>query len=147
MTKEIFSNILKELEHKWLPAHRSTSIRPDIKLGTFLRFVATGGYQESVGNESHSSASKATVCRIIAECLELFEKYICPKWIKMPLPEEEATIKQAFWEKHGFPGIVGCVDGTHIRIKAPGTEDKYLYYNRKGFYSLNAMVVSKYKTF
>uniref|UniRef100_A0A1I8N8U6 Uncharacterized protein n=1 Tax=Musca domestica TaxID=7370 RepID=A0A1I8N8U6_MUSDO len=44
-----------------------------------------------------------------------------------------------------FPGIVGCVDGTHIRIKSPGDELKALYYNRKEYYSINAMVICDHK--
>lgn len=145
VTKEIFNIIIMELEGKWKPMRRRTQIRPDIKISTFLRFVATGGYQQSVGNEHISATGTSTVCNIIAECLELFEEYICPKWIRMPLLEEEDKIKQAFWEKYGFPGIIACVDGTHIRIKSPGDNQKHLYYNRKAFYSINAMMVSTSK--
>ncbi|XP_054727491.1 putative nuclease HARBI1 [Anastrepha obliqua] len=38
-------------------------------------------------------------------------------------------------------GIIGCVDGTHVKIVAPRKEVQHLYYNRKGFYSINAMIV------
>lgn len=131
------------LQEKWKPSSRSSSIRPDIKLATFLRFLATGSYQRTLGNESVSSTAKSTVNRIIAECLELFEKWICPKYIKMPQPEDERIIKENFYERTGFPGVIGCVDGTHIRIKSPGDNEKKLYYNRKGYCSINAMMVRK----
>ncbi|XP_049283827.1 putative nuclease HARBI1 [Anopheles funestus] len=48
------------------------------------------------------------------------------------------------FSKSNIPGIVKCVDGTHIRIIAPVFDRDY-HYNRKGFYSLNAMVVCDHK--
>lgn len=142
VSKEIFLVLLENLQYKWAPAFRSTYVRPDIKLATFLRFLATGSYQQSVSNECVSSTAQSTVGRIINECLLLFEEWICPQWIKMPRSEEEDTIMEGFFNMCGFPGVMGCVDGTHIRIKSPGDDVKRLYYNRKGYYSINAMVVS-----
>lgn len=117
-------------------------IRPDIKLATFLRFVATGSYQQTVGNENVSSTSKSSAGRIIRECLQLFEDWICPLWIRKPSPAEERETMEAIFSSTGFPGVIGCVDGTHIRIKSPGEDLKRMYYNRKGYYSINATVVS-----
>ncbi|TMW46641.1 hypothetical protein DOY81_008281 [Sarcophaga bullata] len=37
--------------------------------------------------------------------------------------------------------IFGCVDGTHVKIVAHKTELQHLYYDRKGFFSINALVV------
>lgn len=141
VSKEIFRNLLAILQATSGPSFRSTHIRLDVKLATFLRFLATGSYQQTVGNEILSSTCKATVSRVIAEFLEIFENNICENWIQMVRPEEENIIKQAFFDTTGFPGIIGCVDGTHIRIKSPGDSLKHLYYNRKGYYSINAMVV------
>ena len=39
----------------------------------------------------------------------------------------------------GFPRIIGVIDGTHIRIRAP-TKDPNAYINRKKFHSLNTQV-------
>ena len=38
-----------------------------------------------------------------------------------------------------MPGVMGCVDGTHIPIQSPGGEDVEMYRCRKGFYSLNVL--------
>ncbi|CAL2041673.1 unnamed protein product [Caenorhabditis brenneri] len=35
-----------------------------------------------------------------------------------------------------IPGVVGCIDGTHIRIPAP-PENEHLFVNRKSYHSLN----------
>jgi hypothetical protein len=42
----------------------------------------------------------------------------------------------------GFPGVLGCVDGTFIRIQRPA-ENEPDFVNRKGFHSLNVMVNTK----
>ena len=54
---------------------------------------------------------------------------------------KEIKLNYSFFKKTDFPGVIGCVDGTHIKILAPNKEDQHLYYNRKGFFSLNAMIV------
>lgn len=41
---------------------------------------------------------------------------------------------------NGIHGVVGCIDGTHIRISAPSRGDNS-YYNRKGFHSVLLQVV------
>lgn len=38
-----------------------------------------------------------------------------------------------------FPGIIGCIDGTHIPIMPP-TGEKWAFLNYKRFYSLNVQV-------
>ncbi len=40
----------------------------------------------------------------------------------------------------GFPGVVGAIDGTHVRIISP-TVNEEAYVNRKGFHSINVQVV------
>lgn len=49
---------------------------------------------------------------------------------------------QDFAQMHGFPCVLGCIDGTHIGIQAPVEEEKN-FVNRKGFHSLNVMVKNK----
>ena len=44
-----------------------------------------------------------------------------------------------FTRKYLF--LVMCIDGTHIRIVAPHDNSAH-YVNRKGFYSLNALMVN-----
>lgn len=51
-------------------------------------------------------------------------------------------IKSSFEEEGGFPGIIGVVDGTHVRIRAPEHEPE-AYINRKKFHSINIQVLKK----
>ena len=39
----------------------------------------------------------------------------------------------------GFPRIIGVIDGTHIRIKAP-LKQPNAYFNRKKYHSFNTQV-------
>lgn len=137
--------LLGEIAPKMKMAYRNTYIPAPIKLATFLIFLATGGYQASIGNECVSSMSKSQVSKVLTELLDIFEEHLCHKWIKLDKSlEDENEVKESFYISAGMPGIVGCVDGTHVRIKSPGDNVKHLYYNRKGFYSINVMLVSWY---
>ena len=39
-----------------------------------------------------------------------------------------------------MPGVVGCVDGTHVRITRPFEHEK-AYVNRKNYHSINVQVM------
>ena len=56
---------------------------------------------------------------------------------------EEETIqsKKWFFERTGFPSVIGVIDGTHMNIIIRPTENEHLFFNRKDNHSLNAMVV------
>lgn len=45
-------------------------------------------------------------------------------------------VRQKFFNITAFPDVVGCVDGTHFKIKAPSDHEN-AYVNRKGFHLLN----------
>nr|XP_022345040.1 uncharacterized protein LOC111137719 [Crassostrea virginica] len=50
------------------------------------------------------------------------------------------TIKTGFYAPARFPNVIGCIDGTHVRILAP-SEDENAYVNRKGFHSINVQAI------
>lgn len=121
---------------------RSTFIPTTLKLATTLRFLAQGSYQLSVGNDFNLGLSQSSVSLILEETLNVLQNVICPQFIKFEMTDEEKMeSKLYFFEKTGFPGVIGCIDGTHIKILAPPKEDQSVYYNRKGYFSLNAMIV------
>lgn len=110
-----------------------------------MRFFAEGGYQTGVGKDSDVALAQPTVSKFLAEVVRIFEAQLCPVWIKMPTTtEEKRKIALAFYTKYKIPGVIGCVDGTHIQIIAP-SKNKHLFYNRKGNYSMNAMLVNVLK--
>lgn len=134
--------LLEEITPRRQTTYRNTHVPAPTELAAFLSFMATGAYQASVGNDSICSMSKSQVSKVISEMLNIFEDYLCPKWITLEKSEEEENeVKESFYNRGGIPGVVGCVDGTHVRIKSPGDDLKHLFYNRKG-YCMNVMLVS-----
>ncbi|XP_055632800.1 putative nuclease HARBI1 [Toxorhynchites rutilus septentrionalis] len=79
--------------------------------------------------------------KALSEILSILEHNLCPVAIKFQVNNtKKDAIMRGFYEKTGFSGITGCVDGTHVRIISPAN-DQHLYFNRKGFHSLNVIVV------
>lgn len=142
VSKDIFSHLLEIIDTKLKPSSHSTAVSPLIMLAASLRFFSEGSYQKGVGNDRYVGLAQPTMSKVLQLVLDILEKEICPVEIVFPTDEREKhIIKQGFYEQTGFPGVIGCVDGTHVSIIAP-THDKHLFYNRKGFYSLNGMLVS-----
>ena len=54
--------------------------------------------------------------------------------IVWPTVEERRFIAEEF-DGIGFPGVIGCIDGTHIKIDTP-SEDPESYLNRKKYHSI-----------
>lgn len=101
-----------------------------------LRYYATGSFYSAIG-DGHG-VQKSTVCRAVADVTD----YLCevhPRYIRFPNRADFPMCAQDFAQQHGFPCVIGCLDGTHIAIQAPSVEEKS-YVNRKGYHSLNVMV-------
>ncbi|XP_072397459.1 uncharacterized protein [Diabrotica undecimpunctata] len=63
-----------------------------------------------------------------------FLSQLSEKVIVWPSTQEARIIARSF-EEMGFPGVIGCIDGTHIKIDTP-QEDPDSYLNRKKFHSI-----------
>lgn len=60
-------------------------------------------------------------------------------FIRWPTVEECNRSMETIKQKHGFPNVIGAIDGTHIKIIAPNiNSDSYI--NRKGFHSIQLQV-------
>ena len=121
----------------------SKAIQIKHKLAATLRFLAEGSYQHGVGQDFNSPVCQSTFSKLFDETLKIMESTLCPQWISIEMNEQEQQeARMYFYRKSSIPGIIGCVDGTHIKIIAP-KNDKDLHYNRKGFYSLNVLMVCR----
>lgn len=142
VSKELFRYLLDFVEDK-LGGVKSTSVPATLKLSAALRFFAEGSYQKGVGNDMFAGMAQPTLSKILTSVIDVFEAELCPTVIQFPVSDEEKSeIKRGFYERTGFPGVIGCVDGTHVKIFKPMKDIQHLYYNRKGFHSLNVMIVS-----
>ncbi|KAG8238529.1 hypothetical protein J437_LFUL018201 [Ladona fulva] len=86
--------------------------------------------------------SKSSLHKIIRR-VTYFLSNLSPEVITWPKDQEKVLIEQYFREKQ-FPGVVGVIDGTHVRIDRP-SEDPDSYLNRKHFYSIQAQVVCDHR--
>ncbi|XP_033731089.1 putative nuclease HARBI1 [Pecten maximus] len=102
-----------------------------------LRFLASGSFLQVVGDTT--GLDKSTVSRCVHKVCGKLACY-ASQAIKWPTTEECQKGKRKFFAIAGFPSIIGAVDGTHIRIQAPHT-DEPSYVNRKGYHSINVQGV------
>ncbi|XP_055918682.1 putative nuclease HARBI1 [Eupeodes corollae] len=146
LTKEAFKYLLDEISDKISIRHCSSSIPIILRLAVTLRILAEGSYQHGAGNDFNLGLAQPTVSKFLKEIINVIERHICPKWIRFQMtPAEKSEAKLSFFNKTGFPGVIGCIDGTHVRIFTPKKEFQHSYYNRKGFYSLNTMLICDHK--
>lgn len=66
--------------------------------------------------------------------------YFALNFIKWLQNQDAENVIEQFQQSCNFPKIIGAIDGTHIKIRAP-VEDANGYVNRKGFHSVNLQVV------
>ena len=120
------------------PSERGLPLPPALKLLVVLRFYATGSFEIVAGDvEKISQPSVSRLVKYVSTAIgKMYSNFIV-------FSEGDAATREAvkFYEKSGFPGVVGAIDCTHIRIQSPGGDDAELFRNRKRFFSLNVQAV------
>ncbi|KAL4721611.1 hypothetical protein ACJJTC_011664 [Scirpophaga incertulas] len=105
-------------------------------------FYAYGSYQRIVGVSSYNKMHQVSVLncmRVVTKALN--EEHFRKKYIRFPhIREERNIVQHGFYQKFGIPGVLGCIDGTHISILRPVNYEER-YFNRKRYHSLNAQIV------
>ena len=103
-----------------------------------LKTLASGSFQNS--SKDALNVSQPTVSVVLDQFVNALNKK-APQFIYMPRNDDEMDkTKTEFYNFAGFPGVIGCIDGTHVPIIAP-PEDEYVYVNRRKFHSINVMAV------
>lgn len=90
---------------------------PINQLLTTLRFYACAGHQTSIGDfiGMHQSTVSRIVNKVSVALAGLNRRYI-----KMPEANEIVRVQNDFYNIARFPRVLGCIDGTHIKIQSPG---------------------------
>jgi len=70
-----------------------------------------------------------------------FKGYCEKKRQFLSFPENLADIKRKFYDVGQFPGVIGAIDCTHVRIICPNKENAMAFVNRLQFYSINVEAV------
>lgn len=139
LPRHIIIQLCQQFEYELKrPTLRSCALPVSLQIMIALRFFATGSFQAVVGdihNISRQSASYV-ISDVVESLVRVANTYIFMATNQGALNE----IKRRFHEIAGFPTTIGVIDGTHIKIKAPST-DEHLYVNRKHFHSINVQCV------
>lgn len=90
---------------------------PIDQLLSTLRFFASAGHLSTVADFIGMDISTAS--RIIAR-VALAIARLYPRFVKMPSQENIMKIQSDFHRIASFPRIIGCVDGTHVKIQSVG---------------------------
>ncbi|KAM3874408.1 putative nuclease HARBI1 [Diretmus argenteus] len=117
-------------------SERNAALPPSLQVLIALRFYANGAFQNTVGDMIR--VHRSTACRVIRRVSLALNRRLALH-VHLPTEAEAAGIKQHFLQASGIPGIVGCIDGTHVQIQAP-SDNEYLFVNRKGYHSLNVQI-------
>ncbi|KAH7957924.1 hypothetical protein HPB51_028089 [Rhipicephalus microplus] len=127
---------LKELI-ECLPFEESCSnpghpLPPVMQLLITLRFYGAGTFQVVMGDLVN--VSQPTVSRVIERVSRLIAKRLFPAVVNFPNSDDRfCETMVEFYRIAKFPGVTGCIDCTHVRIKSLGGPNGEVYRNRKGY--------------
>lgn len=161
LSKEAFQYVLTKIN---INSHDTKAVPAVLQLAASLSLLASGSYQHEIGSDYLIGMCQSTISKLTSNFYKEMENKLCPEFIRFDLNESHKC-KEWFVEQYKIPGgkytylhrflskvlcltnfyfsVIGCVDGTHIGLQKP-TKDEHMYFNRKGFHSLNAMIVSNY---
>ena len=117
-------------------AHRTGSLSPLLQVLVTLRYYASGSFQDVCGELI--GVDQSTVSRTVTRVTNAFLRQV-PTHVKLPEQRQADRTKAKFYETNGFPNVIGCIDGTQIRIQAPSANE-HEFVNRKGYHSINVQV-------
>ncbi len=114
----------------------SRALSPEQQLCVALRFYATGTHLQVVGDAT-VHASKSTISTVVSRVTASLAKKL-DEFVNFPESDDELRlIRQGFYRVGKLPGIVGAVDGTHVKIQAPSGDQEPYYVDRDGNHSIN----------
>ena len=106
-----------------------------------LQYYASGTFQAIVGD--NITCDQSTACRTIHRVTRALVRRM-PQFIPFPTDNNAAQLKEGFHAMRGFPGVIGCVDGTHVWIRRPAVHEAD-FVNRKGYHSINVQVICDHR--
>ncbi|XP_069687300.1 putative nuclease HARBI1 [Periplaneta americana] len=140
LSKTVVGKVVEEIQERLeYPTNRNIPLSPMQQILITLRFYATGSFHLMVGD--NAGISKSTVSRIVSKVSAAIAS-MRRRYVTFPSVQERPSIVQQFYDMYNFPGIVGAIDCTHIKIQSPGGNRAEIYRNRKGYFSVNVQVIS-----
>ncbi|XP_046752388.1 putative nuclease HARBI1 [Diprion similis] len=147
LNKRVANHVIDIVEQYSDEPRRSSALDATIQVLTTLRFLASGSYQLDIGQNVNMAISQPSVSRSIKEVTNILVRpEVFGTWVKFPNNLQSLLkVRHRFWTKHHFPGVIGCIDCTHVAIFPPLRDDvnfpEHIYVNRKGYHSINVQLV------
>lgn len=138
-SKATVASLLEMLPLEASASNRGLPVPPMLQLLIALRFYGAGTFQVVTGDLVN--VSQPTVCRVVRRVSRLIANTLFRRIVKFPdsaADSDDVTLE--FYQMKKFPGVTGCIDCTHVRIKGPGGPNGEVYRNRKGYFSINVQV-------
>ncbi|XP_031340345.1 uncharacterized protein LOC116168572 [Photinus pyralis] len=110
----------------------NNNVAPIDQLLAALRFYASAGHLSTVADFIGMDTASRLVAKVTHAIGRLYQQFV-----KIPGPNELIQAQREFYRLSSFPRVIGCVDGTHVKIQSPGGEDPEVFKNRKGYFSIN----------
>lgn len=143
-TKDGVNNLVTLLERDLKrETKRSKAISVQHQILAALRFYGSGGPYQLLDGDS-VCLSQPSISRVITGV----SKALCRRiddYIKIPEAGYAQECTRAFYDIAQFPGVLGCIDGTHIRIVAPSENPEQFINRRKGFSSINIQLACDHR--
>ncbi|XP_018364042.1 PREDICTED: putative nuclease HARBI1 isoform X1 [Trachymyrmex cornetzi] len=130
--KHTYEMLVQTLEQRLHREHSPEKMPPGKQIAIALWFFGNQEVYRSIADRF--GVSKDIVWKCVYEIAMLLTEDAY-RYIKWPEPHEMVFIEREFRQLHGFPGVIGAIDGSHITISAP-TENPDNYINRKGYHSI-----------
>ncbi len=125
----IIDLLQNDLQHN---TGRNHALPPSLQVFIALRFYGHGSYLDDAAAEPHG-VSIATACRAVSRVTRALLRHQ-RRFIKFPASDADVLNQQVgFMHMRGFPRVIGCIDGTHVRLHGVVLgADEHVYVNRKG---------------
>lgn len=135
VTKPQFEYVMMKLQDNGIQKPHSKGLPPvpaTKKVLMFLRYMANQNSFREMSDKF--DVSQSTAHRIILQALNIMCT-IGSSFISWPKTCEKAASAAAFHRLCGLSGVIGAIDGCHIRVQRPPIRGGN-YMNRKSFYSV-----------
>ena len=130
---ELCAILQNDLESKY-QGERILTVQEQVLIS--LKLLASGSFQNST--KDNINVSQPTVSCVLNKFMKSLISYK-ERFIQMPSVTDIPKVKQQFYSKACFPGVIGAIDCTHVALIAP-KDDEHLYVNRKHTHSINIQV-------
>lgn len=143
MNKETFNYVLSLIQNHTVFQNNSNRKQAcvELQLTVTLERLGTNGNGASVGRIARGQGiGNGTVTLYSSRVIKALNS-LTDQFIKWPGAIERRKIATRIHEKHGIPGCVGVVDGTHILLSQRPGLDGETYFTRKHRYAINVQIV------